>query len=332
MSRTRIIVVAAVFAVALGCSDDAPAPAPSGSSIVPGGAAPAASATASGAGMGRPVISRVAITPPELRPATELRAVVDASDPDGDPLRFEYVWSLNGREVQRSERANYFLLEVSRGDQLQVQVTATDGVNKSEPAQTSARAGNRGPVLSAVTLEPFGDVRAGETLSAVPHAQDPDNDPLRFRYVWTVNGQEKGRDRSFDTTGLKRGDKIQAKVVAMDGGTESREKLSPVLMLGNSPPVITQLPASRSDDGRFIYTFKARDPDGDRNLRFFIEKGPTGMRIDAITGVLTWKPAPSQAGVHPVEVGVKDGQGEGSTFTFQLTVGVQQQAPAARGY
>jgi hypothetical protein len=157
---------------------------------------------------------------------------------------------------------------------------------------------------------------------------------LRFTYHWTVNSHDKGRDRTFDTAGLKRGDKLQVRVVAHDGKDQSREILSPVLMLGNSPPLITQLPSTGAEDGTFKYTFVARDPDGDRNLRFLLDKGPAGMRMDAITGVLTWTPRASQAGVHPVEVGVKDSKGEGSTFTFELTVGVQQAAPApaARGY
>ena len=67
-------------------------------------------------------------------------------------------------------------------------------------------------------------------------------------------------------------------------------------------------------------------------LRFFMERGPQGMRMDPIAGVLTWTPSASQAGVHPVEVGVRDGAGEGSTFTFELTVRATQPAPAAIGY
>ncbi len=332
-SNSRIVLCAAAAALALACGSDDSTPTPTGNAIV----APSATeseAAASSAGLGDPVIERVVITPPVLAPGTELRAIVEASDPDGDALRYEYVWSHNGKEVRRGEKPVYYLVDLKKNDRVEVSVTASDGLNTSAPMKATVRAGNRPPVLSSVTLEPFGDVRAGETIQATPHASDPDNDSLRFRYSWTVNGDENGRERSFDTTGLRRGDKIQVTVVASDGRSQSREEHSPVLMLGNSPPMITQLPASRAEDGKFTYTFVAKDPDGDRNLRFFLEKGPTGMRMDAITGVLTWTPTSTQAGVHPVEVGVKDGRGEGSTFTFELTVGVQpgQPAPAARGY
>ncbi len=323
----------ALTALALACGDtQGTAPAPTGASMATPGAED--SSAAKQPGIGDPVITRVALSPPVLAAGTEIRAVVDASDPDGDVLRFEYVWTHNGREVRRGEKPVVYLVDLKRGDRVAVTVTATDGMNTSGPVSATAKAGNRPPVLSAVSLEPFGDVRAGEKISATPHASDPDNDSLRFRYRWLVNGEPKGRERSIDTTGMKRGDKLQVEVVATDGAEDSRAELSPVLMLGNSPPMITQLPATRSEDGKFTYTFVAKDPDGDRNLRFFVEKGPSGMRMDAITGVLTWTPTSTQGGVHPVEVGVKDSRGEGSTFTFELTVGVQQPqaAPAARGY
>jgi len=270
--------------------------------------------------MGAPVIERVLLSPSVLLPGVEIKAVVEASDPDGDPVRIRYSWTRNGKVVQSGEKAILYLVDLEKGDRIGVTVVATDGSHDSLSATAHGRIANRPPVLSAVTLSPFGDVRAGTTVKATPMASDPDNDPLRFDYVWKVNGKKRGTDRTLETKGMKRGDQIQAYVVASDGGEQSARKASPILMLGNSPPVITQLPTPKTRDGVFQYTFKARDPDGDRHLRFFIENGPKGMQIDGITGVMTWRPTPEQAGVHPIEVGVKDQGGEGSTFTFELNV------------
>lgn len=332
MRRLTILTIGGAFALAtLACGgDESSTPVPSANSMMP---SPQTTGESSATGSGVPVIARVALTPPSLVPGQDVKAVVDAADPDGDSLRLNYVWTYNGKPVQSGPKSIFHPLELKKGDRVEVRVTASDGVNTSAEVRAHASAGNRPPVLSAVTLEPFGDVRAGEQISATPIASDPDNDSLRFTYQWRVNGTKKGNERTLDTTGMKRGDKVQASVTASDGVRNSREKLSPVLMLGNSPPVITQLPASQSEDGTFKYTFVARDPDGDRNLRFFIEKGPQGAKMDAITGVLTWTPTASQAGVHPIEVGVKDRAGEGSTFLFELTVrAAAPTAPAARGY
>jgi hypothetical protein len=308
-------------------SDDAEAPKPSANAMVPDSGSDADASAAEGGGV--PVIERVALSPAVPVPGSEITAVVDASDPDGDLLRYEFRWLYNGKEVQKGPQGALYVVDLAKGDRIEVEVTATDGRHTSKAVGARAAAGNRPPVLSAVTLEPFGDVRAGQTVTASPLAKDPDNDRLSFRYEWTVNGESRGRERDFDTTGLRRGDKVQVLVVASDGSSESREERSPVLMLGNSPPVIAQLPSSGGEDGTFRYTFAAKDPDGDRNLRFFVEKGPAGMRMDPITGVLTWTPTADQAGVHPVEVGVRDGAGEGSTFTFALTVRATPPGPAA---
>ena len=78
--------------------------------------------------------------------------------------------------------------------------------------------------------------------------------------------------------------------------------------------------SAQTDEGLFRYAFEAEDPDGDRNLRFRLGKAPEGMRIDPILGVSTWRPKPSQAGVHPVEVIVQDAHGDGSALHFEVTV------------
>ena len=305
---------------------------PSAQSILPNGMASQVSGETSG---GTPSIERVELTPPTLVAGQDVHAVVEASDPDGDLLRFHYTWVYNGRTVQSGPQSIFHPVRLEKGDRLKVSVTATDGVHVSPPREATASAQNRPPVLSAVGLTPFGDIRAGEVVTATPMASDPDNDPLRYSYRWTVNGRPQGRERSLDTTGLRRGDQVQVAVIAHDGSSESREERSPILMLGNSPPVITELPVTRSEDGTFRYTFSARDPDGDRNLRFFLEQGPAGARLDPITGVLTWTPTSQQAGVHEIEVGVQDAAGEGSTFVFELDVqthGPNSTRPASRGY
>jgi len=269
---------------------------------------------------GAPVIEDVAFSPRTPMPRSEIRAIVKVSDPDGEPVRVHYRWLLNGREISSGDRPAVFLNEIGKGDRLEVEVTATDGHRDARPMTARVRMGNRPPVLSAVVLDPFGDVRAGEVVSASPMVSDPDNDELHFSYLWRVNGNVRGHERSFDTKGLKRGDQIQATVVADDGEAKSRPVASPILPMGNTPPVILQLPQVKTESGTFRYSFEARDADGDRNLRFFLAKGPDGMRMDPMTGVLTWTPDAGQAGVHDVEVGVKDGAGEGTTFLFQVTV------------
>jgi hypothetical protein len=185
----------------------------------------------------------------------------------------------------------------------------------------SAQVGNRPPLLQAVYLQPDDVVRPGDEMIASPQAIDADDDSIEFQYSWLVNGSETGQaGRTFSTRGLKRGDKVRVRVVADDGTDKSRDSESRELTLGNSPPLIKNIPDVQKDDGVFRYTFEAEDPDGDRNLRFRLAKGPEGMTIDPILGIATWHPKPGQVGVHPVQVEVVDSQGDGSMLQFELTV------------
>lgn len=329
-SRLWLAGALAVLALACGGKEKA-APKPSGHAIV----TPSKAETKSNSADSAPIISSVELSPATPVMGSHLTAIVRASDPDGDPIRLHYVWQRNGTEVSAGDQRSILIPGMQKGDEIQVEVTASDGQLESAPAEASATVGDRAPVLSAVGLQPYGDVRPGQKITAVPQALDPDNDPLTYQYTWTVNGETRGHDRIFDTQGLRRGDKVQVRVVASDGSLQSSSVASQVQRMGNSPPVIKQLPTAQVTGGTFRYAFQAEDPDGDNNLRFFLASAPKGMSIDPITGVLTWHPDASQTGVHPVEVGVKDSYGDGTTFKFNLTVtakvgkGGSAPAPAA---
>ncbi len=275
-----------------------------------------------------PVVNSLALSPREPTPGAPITAVVDASDPDGDLLRYVFTWKLNGRVVREGGDASITLTDLGKGDELVVEVVATDGRNQSAPMRARARVANRVPVVDDVAFQPEGAPRAGDVVVATPMARDADGDTMGFEYEWMVNGSVRGRDREFDTRGLRRGDRLTVRVTASDGSSESRPFTSREIRLGNTPPRIASLPELQTESGTFKYQFEAIDADGDRNLRFFLEQAPAGMEVDAITGLLTWKPNAGQTGVHPVEIGVLDGSGEGTTFLFEVTVKAEAQAPA----
>jgi hypothetical protein len=289
--------------------------------------APQQAAEARG-GNGAPLIERVDLNPRDPVSGVPVTAVVEASDPDGDPLRIRYEWTLNGRPVADGARPGIVLDDLRKGDRIEVAVVASDGQLSSELRHAWGEVRNRAPIVDAIAMEPEGTVRAGDVIVASPIARDPDEDSLRFEYVWRVNGQERRGARELRTEGLKRGDRVQVSVVASDGASRSEPREGPEVVLGNTPPRITRLPDLETDSGTFRYQFEAVDADGDRNLRFFLDQSPSGMTIDPILGVVTWKPDAGQAGKHPVEVGVKDGQGEGTTFLFEVTVTATPGEPA----
>ena len=309
------LAVAAGLAVA--CSSDE-APQPSGSPMAPRATTP----TAGGENL-PPVIETVRIEPGSPVPGDKVRARVRASDPDRDSIELAYVWSTGGGRLLGGG-PEIVLPELRKGAGIEVAVTASDGRATSPPFEATARIANRLPELVELRI----DV-SGSEVTASPEARDPDGDRLSFEYAWFVNGKQvrRGGDGArFSIAGLKRGDELQVRAMARDGEDTSSIHHSDIVRIENSPPEILSSAPAPGANGVFRYAVKARDPDGDRNLRYRLRKSPEGMRVDEILGEIVWIPSVDQAGRHPVEVAVKDPHGGTTIQAFVLTVVVEEEA------
>ena len=117
---------------------------------------------------------------------------------------------------------------------------------------------------------------------------------------------------------------------ASDGANWTDPVRTAVVTVGSGHPEITSTPPGLREDGVFHYQVTAVDPDGDKRLRYKVEKGPDGMVIDDITGELIWRPKSSEPGVHPVIVVVRDSSGLETKQSFSVTIQRQEvAAPAA---
>ena len=267
-----------------------------------------------------PVIHRVELDPAEPAPGARVRAVVDVSDPDGDPIQLAYKWRFGGKTL-RADGPSVEMPTGMRGARLEVRVSASDGQAQSAPMHADAHKANARPRLTEVILEPDGEVPRGDVVSVSARAGDPDGDPLEFEYQWAVNGRwQSGGERAFSTAGLKRGDRIRARVVASDGQRKSDPVESVEVMVANAAPRIVSSPPGQLTDGEFQYQLEAEDPDGDRTLRFRLLEGPAGMAVDPIRGLVRWKPGASQVGAHPVDLAVEDPMGATTAQRFEITV------------
>jgi hypothetical protein len=274
-----------------------------------------------------PVLARVSLSPARPAPGGAIQAVVDARDPDGDALRFSYVWMVNGRVVGAGGDT-LPAGSAQRDDRVEVRVLASDGLLESGEGLARATVEASAPTLHAVTFDPPEGVKPGDVVAALVDASVADDARLRLEYRWWVNGEEtRERGRSFDTKGLHRGDKLKVRVTAYDDDAASTQMESPELELANRPPEIAGIPKPERDGDAFRYQFEARDPDGDRSLRYALGEAPAGMTIDPIYGVATWRPTKEQAGTHVIEVVVTDTHGDGSKLRFQVDV-TATEAPA----
>lgn len=278
-----------------------------------------------------PVLSDLRLEPVRPGPGEAVEARAIARDPDGEPVDFRYRWSVNGRSLDFAG-STLPASHVVRDARIEVAVVATDGSLESEELRARADVVARAPRLTSIRFDAPPNPKPGDEITALVDANAESDAFLRLEYSWLVNGREvRARDRSFPTAGLRRGDVVQVKIRARDAGVDSGWVTSPELVLGNSPPAITGVPKAERDGDAFRYQFEAEDPDGDRSLRWRLTEAPSGMTIDPIYGVATWRPGPEQAGTHAIEVEVSDNEGLGSRLRFEVTAAVTHkpaQAPS----
>jgi hypothetical protein len=278
-----------------------------------------------------PVVRALRIDPAEPTMGGRVRAIASGSDPDGDPVRMRYRWQIDGRTVPGEER-EIELVGASKGSTVEVLATPSDGKVEGETARAEVVVVDRPPTLTGVGVDPSSKVPPGDPVTAVAQAHDPDGDRVTFEYAWQVNGEPvSGRGNLFSTEGLAQGDKIRVVVVASDGANRSVPMTSIEVTVGSAHPEITSSPPGMEAGDVFRYPVIAKDPDGDRRLRYSLAEAPEGMRIDEIYGEIVWKPRRDQAGVHPVAVMVEDSSGLMTTQKFSITVSTDDAVPASPG-
>lgn len=101
-------------------------------------------------------------------------------------------------------------------------------------------------------------------------------------------------------------------------------------LVPNDPPQIDSTPVTTAtQDAPFSYDVDASDPDAGSTLVYSLDVSPSGMTIDATTGVITWTPGSSQIGQQSVTVRVQDQFGAADTQTFVINVANVNDAPQA---
>ncbi len=249
----------------------------------------------------------------ELRPAEVWKNSTLAVAPRGFNLAGAKVeWLVNGAPVENPLVVQYKASDVAKGDAIQVRAL----INGIEIKSNEVRVRNSPPAVGKVRIMPE-IFKPGDTLYVEVTGNDPDNDPLTFLYEWTRNGEPAGTGQKIEG-GIKRGDAIAVKITPFDGEVYGR----PVVLnagIRNMPPVIAQHNKINFDGKVLTYQVKASDPDGDP-LTYALKEGPTGMTINADSGLVTWNVPAEFKGSGSFTVIAKDGQGGETSYTANVTI------------
>jgi hypothetical protein len=129
-------------------------------------------------------VARVTLTPQRPYTTDLLLAIASGEDPDGDPLTFEYGWTVNG-EVVAGLSPEFPPQRTKRGDVIRVTVVARDGRTVSAAVSDETTILNSPPGRAAIGISqsPSGPERDLVCRILTP-APDADRDPLTYGFRW----------------------------------------------------------------------------------------------------------------------------------------------------
>ncbi|MBW2416221.1 MAG: hypothetical protein JRG76_17110 [Deltaproteobacteria bacterium] len=318
MTRTALLLLVSV-ALACGGSDAVPEDSAGSSRANRSAQAPPSHDNAP------PVVDSVELAPETPGVGDTMSVAIRALDPDGDRIDIEVEWYRNGALEQSGPQTRLATNAFRRGDRIWAEVWVSDRDSDVHQRTETVELSNRVPDLVAVRVIPP-KATGGDTLIAEARAIDRDGDAYEFAYRWYVNGKLlPGQGASSLEPGqVKRGDEVEIEVSAKDEGGSSDWVRSPVLEIRNAAPMIRSKPSeATAAEGRYLYQVKAEDPDGDRPLRYMLGEGPEGLRVDLISGAVSWNVPSDKGGSFPIEIVVSDPLGASSRQQYVLELSWQ---------
>lgn len=191
-----------------------------------------------------------------------------------------------------------------------------------------------GGAQGAPTIEPIADqtVMENQPVSVTAKASDPDGDKLLFSIESSlkdikINKQSGQIDWPGGAAGVYPVTVTvkEIKTKAVDKSANKKPKTAStsfkiiVNAPGNQPPSIEAIEDKRVRENIALsIQVKATDPDAKDTLTYALKDKPTGMSIDAQTGLISWPGG--LEGTYPVQVVVSDGRGGQATEDFVITV------------
>ncbi len=215
-----------------------------------------------------PIVESMSASPPQLDPGGKATVSVEASDPNGDELAYQWTvpesWSTEG------EGADVDLAAPDRvGATTSVRVVVSDGDRKtSASVVVSTAQRNQAPILQSFDAYPR-TVEPGGTIDLAASATDPEGDALS--YTWSVAGGGwalESTDQASTTLTAPdvSGQRTTVTLTISDDNGHQVEASRVVSTRANRAPRLNSLearPSTIEPGGTLSVEARATDPDGD---------------------------------------------------------------------
>lgn len=228
-------------------------------------------------------------------------------------------WEKNGEIMAGQSSARLHAGSFARGDVVTAVVSTAAGDVRAQTTIVNAP-----PRVVGVTVSPP-RVSRGVGLKAAVTGEDPDGDPLSYKYAWSVNGEdlywEDGPQLPGDN--FRRGDRVVLQVTPHDGTVGGKTFQGAEIVVDNAPPKFVSIPSQKFQGMTYHYAAQAEDADGDR-ISYALDAAPPGMTIDPSSGDLNWTVDSKGAGKYKVGIVARDEQGLSDLQEFDLVLSFTQ--------
>ena len=199
----------------------------------------------------------------------------------------------------------------------------------------SAGVSNTPPQIGGV---PANDATEGKSYSYAPSVIDPDTtdthgwrlksgpagasfDPKTGKIDWTPSSTDVGKEVTFELE------------LCDSGGDCATQQWKVKVGAANQPPLITSTPPVKGEvSTAYSYKPTVTDPDTGDTHTWKLKKGPSGAKVDASTGEVTWTPTSAENDAsHRFELEVCDQGGKCTTQSWEVRVGKGNQPPVITG-
>lgn len=170
-----------------------------------------------------PAKPQLTLTPPNPTTLDTLIAQVEPVDSGyGDDLPLEFLWLLEGEEVDQSGESLSPAL-TQRGQAWEVQVWAVDQGSAGRVASESTVIQNAPPQIVIAAQE---EQSTGTPLAILTNVTDPDGDETTWGLTWLLDGQSTTfTDEVIEPEETQAGQEWTATVLADDGQDESQARM-----------------------------------------------------------------------------------------------------------
>ena len=283
-----------------------------------------------------PVITSKAITLAVEDQTYKYEVKASDIDPTNDKLTFSLSAKPTGMVIDATTGLiQWTPTNTNANKSYTVTVSVADG-NGGTVKQTYSLKVNNTNDAPQITSKPVTAATEDSPYAYAVKASDPDptGDKLTYRLTSSPTGMKISSAGLITWTpdndaAIKRNHSVTIEVD--DGkGKKDIQLFTIVVKNTNDPPVFTSSPVKGAIVGRaYQYDANATDPDPTRDtLTFSLVQKPTGMTINASTGLIQWTPKLADSNKkYAVSIEVKDGNGGSTKQTFDVSVVDKNIAP-----